>query len=129
MNTIKFTVIDKTTGQYPDVEKIALNEDWAKHLMYCDIDSFCIDEDGHLILTDDCGNAAYCPSDKFEVKIKNSHLEKSNRNWRRKAQRLRKKQRDFITRLEVTPLFIGNEQLRQSVIDIAKNYFGGTTND
>ena len=63
-----FTVIDKITGEYPDCEKIALNEDWAKHLIYCDIDIFAIDEDGTLILTDDCGNVAYCPNDRFEIK-------------------------------------------------------------
>lgn len=121
----EFEVIDKQTGCYPDVEKIALNEDWARHLVHCDIDSFCINEDGNLILTDDCGNAAYCPSDRFEVKIINNPLEKSNRNWRRKTQRLREKQANFIKRLEVTPLFLMNEQLRRAVIQIAKEYFGG----
>ena len=62
-----FTVIDKTTGQYPDCEKIALEEDWAKHLLYCDIDEFAITEDGNLLLMDDCGNVAYCPNGRFEV--------------------------------------------------------------
>lgn len=62
-----FTVIDKTTGQYPDCEKIALEEDWAKHLLYCDIDEFAINEDGDLLLMDDCGKVAYCPNDRFDV--------------------------------------------------------------
>ena len=62
-----FTVIDNQTGEYPDCEKIALTEEWAKHLIYCDIDTFAITEDGCLILMDDCGNCAYCPFDRFTV--------------------------------------------------------------
>lgn len=63
------TVVDKKTGRYPDVEKIALEEDWAKNLIYCDIDCFAICEDGSLLLMDDCGNVAYCPKDRFEVAL------------------------------------------------------------
>ena len=62
-----FTVIDTKTGKYPDCEKIVLNEEWAKHLIYCDIDTFAITEDGGLILLDDCGNCAFCPVDRFKV--------------------------------------------------------------
>lgn len=62
-----FTIIDNTTGNYPDCEKIALEEDWAKGLIYCDIDTFAITEDGNLILMDDCGNSAYCPADRFTI--------------------------------------------------------------
>lgn len=62
-----FTVIDTKTGEYPDVDSIALNEDWAKGLIYCDIDGFVLTEDGNLLLMDDCGNVAYCPPDRFEV--------------------------------------------------------------
>ena len=62
-----FHVIDKTTGEQPDTYNIALKEDWAKHLIYCDIDGFCFSEDGQLILMDDCCNVAYCPADRFEV--------------------------------------------------------------
>lgn len=64
---MEFGVIDPQTGGYPDTEKIALTEDWAKHLIYCDINSFAITEDGHLLLTDDCGNIAYCPEGRFKV--------------------------------------------------------------
>lgn len=66
---MRFTVIDKKTGEYPDVWEIALNEDWAKHLMCCDIDGFYIGEEGELMLADECGNYAFCPSDRFDVKI------------------------------------------------------------
>lgn len=65
----EFEVIDNRTGGYPDCEKIALTEEWAKHLIYCDIDCFAITEDGDLILIDDCNNVAYPPSDRFTVKV------------------------------------------------------------
>lgn len=63
----EFKVIDNETGKEPDCEKIALTEEWAKHLIYCDIDTFAITEDGSLIMIDDCGNHAYCPTDRFTV--------------------------------------------------------------
>lgn len=66
-----FTIIDNKTGEYPDCEKIALKEDWAKHLIYCDIDGFYIGEAGTLVLVDDCGNAAFPPGDRFTVKWEN----------------------------------------------------------
>lgn len=68
-----FTVIDKKTGEYPDVQKIALKEEWASNLIYCDIDCFAIQEDGYLVLIDDCGNMAYCPPDRFEVRFDNEN--------------------------------------------------------
>lgn len=64
---IEFTVIDNKTGEYPDLWEIALKEDWAKHLMYCDMEGFAITEDGTLILLDECGGVAYCPEDRFTV--------------------------------------------------------------
>ena len=63
----EFGVIDPRTGGYPDVEKIARTEDWAKNLIYCDIDTFAVTEDGSLILIDDCNNIAYCPEGRFEI--------------------------------------------------------------
>ena len=65
-----FTVIDKQTNEYPNVEEIALHEEWAKGLTYCDIEGFALGEDGTLMLLDDCGNFAYCPSDRFEIRFK-----------------------------------------------------------
>lgn len=64
---ITFDVIDPETGEYPDLEKIARTEEWAQNLIYCDMDGFCISEDGNLILMDECGNYAYCSEDRFEV--------------------------------------------------------------
>lgn len=66
---IKFTVIDNKTGKYPDLWKIAQKEEWAKDLMYCDMDGFALLEDGNLILMDECGNYAFCPADRFTVEF------------------------------------------------------------
>ena len=69
VNSLSFGVVDPKTGEYPNLEKIALREDWAKGLMYCDMDGFAIMEDGELLLLDDCGNFAYCPNGRFEIHI------------------------------------------------------------
>lgn len=39
---LAFHVLDTKTGEYPDLWDIALNEDWAKSLMYCDMEGFAI---------------------------------------------------------------------------------------
>ena len=64
---IHFMVIDKQTGIAPDVEKIALTEDWARDLVYCDMEGFLIGEEGTLYLADECGNMHVCPEDRFTV--------------------------------------------------------------
>lgn len=64
---MSFTVIDNKTGEYPDLWKIATEEEWAKGLMYCDMEGFALLEDGTLILLDECGRFEYCPSDRFTV--------------------------------------------------------------
>lgn len=64
---LPFYVFDKKTGKEADTYEIALNEDWAKHLMYCDMDGFAIEHDGTLVLIDECGQIAYCSSDRFEI--------------------------------------------------------------
>lgn len=62
-----FRVIDKITGEEPDTWEIAATENWAKSLMYCDIEGFAVEEDGTLILMDECGKFEYCPVDRFRV--------------------------------------------------------------
>ena len=62
-----FDVIDTKTGEYPDLWEIALKEDWANGLMYCDMEGFAIEEDGTLILLDECGKHAYCPEGRFKI--------------------------------------------------------------
>lgn len=66
---MEFTVIDKTTGKEPDLEKIARTEEWAKGLLYCDMDGFAITECGDLILLDMCGNYADASPERFEVRF------------------------------------------------------------
>ena len=64
---LPFVVIDKKTGKEADIYNIALHEEWANHLIYCDMEGFAIQEDGTLVLLDECHNMAYCPLDRFEV--------------------------------------------------------------
>lgn len=65
---IEFVVIDNKTGEEADAYEIALKEDWAKGLIYCDIEGFAILEEGNLVLLDECGNVAYCPNDRFTIR-------------------------------------------------------------
>ena len=63
-----FRVIDTKTGKEADTYEIALHEDWAKHLIYCDIDGWALGDDGSLMLLDDCLRAAYPPDrERFKV--------------------------------------------------------------
>jgi hypothetical protein len=71
---MRFTVIDKNTGEYPDLREIALNEDWADGLVCCDMQGFALEEDGSLILQDEYGNFRYCPSDRFEIVFEEGEL-------------------------------------------------------
>jgi len=66
---MKFKVIDNRTREKADPQEIALHEDWAKSLMYCDMDGFAINEDGTLILLDECGRFEYCPAGRFTVEV------------------------------------------------------------
>lgn len=69
-SNVKFLVIDKNTGKEPVYDgNHIFREKWFKesNLIWCDLDNWCIGEDGTLILTDDCGNVGYPPSDRFEV--------------------------------------------------------------
>ena len=65
--SLGFTVIDKATGKYPDLKQLTLKEEWTQNLIYCDMAGFCINEDGDLLLMDECGNIAYCPPGRFKV--------------------------------------------------------------
>jgi hypothetical protein len=66
---MKFSIRDLKTGKEPDLEEIALKEEWAKGLMYCDMEGFAIEEDGDLVLMDECGKFAYCPEERFRLII------------------------------------------------------------
>ena len=71
-----FDVIDTKTGEYPDLEKIALTEEWAQGLVYCDMDGFAVLEDGSLILLDECGNCVSCPPGRFEIRLQDGGAER-----------------------------------------------------
>lgn len=75
---LEFDVVDTKTGKYPDWERIARKESWAKGLVYCDIDGIAIREDGSLILLDECGNCASCPPDRFEIRRRPLEGEEKN---------------------------------------------------
>ena len=62
-----FKVIDLKTGTWADPESIAVSEEWANGLIYCDMEGFARLEDGSLILVDECGSFKYCPQDRFQV--------------------------------------------------------------
>ena len=62
-----FTVIDTKTGKEADEYEIALHEDWAKHLCYCDMEGWAIENDGTLLLVDECGRFAYADRERFKV--------------------------------------------------------------
>ena len=66
---IFFTVIDTKTGKEADPYEIALHEDWAKGLCYCDMEGFALTEDGELLLMDECGHFRYCDTDRFKIII------------------------------------------------------------
>lgn len=69
---MRFKVIDNKTGKEADPYEIALHEEWARSLVYCDMEGFAITEDGDLVLMDECGNVAYCDADRFEVVFENT---------------------------------------------------------
>ena len=69
-----FIVVDKRKNKEADCYNIALKEDWAKDLCYCDMDGFAITQDGMLILLDECGRYTYCPDNRFKV-VAESELE------------------------------------------------------
>lgn len=62
-----FWVVDKKTGREADPEGIALHEDWAHDLIWCDMEGFAMLQNGVLILADECGNYEVCPEGRFEI--------------------------------------------------------------
>lgn len=64
-----FHVIDNNTGEEADIEDIACTEEWAKLLMSIDMEGFALEEDGTLMLVDECGQFAYCPEGRFTIRF------------------------------------------------------------
>ena len=69
MGDIVFSVIDLQTGKLANPEEIAMTEAWAKGLIWCDMEGFALEEDGTLLLLDECGYYAYCPPNRFKIVI------------------------------------------------------------
>ena len=67
---VQFRVIDNKTGKEPIYDHNHLfKQKWFKNsnLIWCDISCWAIDEEGNLMLVDDCDNIAYPPQDRFDV--------------------------------------------------------------
>lgn len=64
---MKFRVIDNKTGKEADAYEIALHEEWAQGLVYCDMEGFMLTENGDLMLADECGTYVYCDPERFKV--------------------------------------------------------------
>ena len=69
---MKFRVLNPD-GSVPDLEQIALNEEWAGELIYCDTNGFALADDGALVALDECGRYAYPPIDRFRVVMEPSY--------------------------------------------------------
>lgn len=81
MTKLNFKVIDNITRKEANISEIVLKEDWAKGLMYCDMQGFALLEDGNLVLLDECGKWEYCPSDRFEI-IPEGSVVMSKEEWK-----------------------------------------------
>ena len=62
-----FHVIDTKTGEEADIERIARREKWAAGLIYCDMEGWAVEQDGSLMLMDECGNYKYADRERFKV--------------------------------------------------------------
>ncbi len=67
---MKFNVIDTTTDDEPNYWELSTEKWVEEHLIWSDIEGFAIEEDGSLVLLDECGNYVYCPEDRFRVVVK-----------------------------------------------------------
>ena len=115
---IRFSVIDNKTGEYPDLYNIALKEDWAKGLLYCDMEGFSINEDGQLILSDDCGKFVYCPGDRFTVVFEDSVV--LSREEYEKLKSLYDNQKGAYMTSNIGDLPLTVEGLRKAVDEITR---------
>lgn len=64
---MRFTVIDKQTGEPPDMDAIS-QEPFAAGLIMGG-DSFVLSEEGGIGIEDRCGNVRWSPEGRFEVRI------------------------------------------------------------
>lgn len=62
-----YEIIDTRTGERAKAYELA-QEPWAEKTRGCDWPAFTIDEDGDVMLTDDCGNYDMVPEGRVEVR-------------------------------------------------------------
>lgn len=63
-----FKVIDLITEKEADKEWIIKTEEWANHLVPSSLGrGWAIDEDGTLMLIDECLNVAFAPKNRFKI--------------------------------------------------------------
>ncbi len=67
-DTVHFRVLLKN-GDIPDIEQIAQNFEWAKSLMWMDMECFLIDENGNVYLSDEMGSFVWADQDMFRVEF------------------------------------------------------------
>jgi len=67
-DTVHFRVLLKN-GDIPDIVQIAQNFDWAKDLMWMDMECFLIDENGYVYLSDEMGSFVWADQDMFRVEF------------------------------------------------------------
>ena len=68
-STICQNVIDTRTGERAKAYEL-VQEPWAEKTRGCDWPAFAVDEDGDVMLTDDCGNYDMVPEGRVEVRLK-----------------------------------------------------------
>jgi len=76
-----FKIIDTRTGKEP-TDRVISNIARKGGLMEMDIDGFYVDEDGQIILVDDCGNCTWVDAKRFKVEPETGHwIEHDNGAW------------------------------------------------
>ena len=63
-----YEIIDTRTGERAKAYEL-VQEPWAKKTRGCDWPAFAIDEEGDVMLTDDCGNYDMVPEGRVEVRL------------------------------------------------------------
>lgn len=63
-----YEIIDTRTGERAKAYEL-VQEPWAEKTRGCDWPAFAIDEDGEVMLTDDCGNYDMVPEGRVEVRL------------------------------------------------------------
>lgn len=63
-----FKIIDRKTGKEP-TDRVIVAQARLGNLITCDIDGFYVNEDGQIILVDDCGNCTWLDVNRFKVEM------------------------------------------------------------